>query len=110
MRNIVSLLLLIVVVVQICGARDTTFISGEVSGVWSIDGSPYVILDSVWVESGFTLSISEGVDVIFIDEAHFDCRCEVLWIPDEKIVSGVYLVRAKMKNGNSLTKRVVYFK
>ncbi|MCK5833708.1 C10 family peptidase [bacterium] len=32
------------------------------------------------------------------------------WTPNEKVVSGVYLVRAQLKNGQSITKRMIYLK
>ncbi len=45
--------------------RMGTFISGEVSGLWTIDKSPFIIQDIVTVPSGSTLRIEAGVKVKF---------------------------------------------
>ena len=39
-----------------------------------------------------------------------DGRQGVVWSPDEKIPSGVYLIRATAKDGQSATKRIVFMK
>ncbi|RKZ29214.1 hypothetical protein DRQ36_09115 [bacterium] len=43
---------------------DTTFVSGSVSGVWDTSGSPYVIIDTVVVDSAETLVIMPDVEII----------------------------------------------
>ncbi len=45
-----------------------TFVSGEVSGVWDVDGSPYLVTDTLIVPEGETLLIEPGVEVIFQDQ------------------------------------------
>ena len=45
-----------------------TFVSGEVSGVWDTDGSPYLITDTLIVPEGDTLLIEPGVTVEFQDQ------------------------------------------
>ena len=40
-----------------------TEIEGEVSGVWSVDDSPYLVVDSTWVPEGEELTIEAGVTV-----------------------------------------------
>ena len=42
-----------------------TEVSGEVSGVWDADGSPYIVVDSTWVPEGEELRIDPGVHVEF---------------------------------------------
>ncbi|MBU0518768.1 M28 family peptidase [bacterium] len=42
-----------------------TYVSGNVSGIWTADGSPYIIVDSTWVDNGQTLTINPGIDVYF---------------------------------------------
>jgi len=48
------------------GYADTE-VEGEVSGVWDVDGSPYIVVDSTWVLNGDTLSIEAGVQILFRD-------------------------------------------
>jgi len=42
-----------------------TEVSGPVSGIWDLGGSPYEVVDSIYVESGTSLVIESGVDVLF---------------------------------------------
>jgi len=50
---------------------DTTWVSGEVSGVWNAGGNPtgqgdvYIIEDSTWVPEGDSLILRGGADVYF---------------------------------------------
>ena len=34
---------------------------------------------------------------------------EIIWHPDASISSGIYLIRATMKDGTTMTKLIVYF-
>jgi hypothetical protein len=43
---------------------DTTWVSGQVSGVWTESGSPYMIIDSTWVNATDTLRVTGGVEVV----------------------------------------------
>ena len=40
-------------------------VEGEVSGEWTVDSSPYIVVDSTWVPEGETLHINPGVRVLF---------------------------------------------
>lgn len=42
-----------------------TNVSGNVSGTWSLAGSPYVVTDHVTIQNGDTLTIEPGVEVKF---------------------------------------------
>ncbi|MBN2542023.1 right-handed parallel beta-helix repeat-containing protein [bacterium] len=44
---------------------DTTFVSGDVFGVWEISGSPYLITDEINVPCDSSLRIMPGCSVIF---------------------------------------------
>ena len=44
-----------------------TEVSGEVSGVWDAEGSPYIVVDSTWVPEGDTLRIEIATDVLFAE-------------------------------------------
>jgi len=44
---------------------DTTFVSGAVSGEWTRDGNPYIVVDSTWVPEGERLMLTAGVDAFF---------------------------------------------
>ncbi len=46
-----------------------TIVSGEVSGVWDTDGSPYLVTDTLIVPEGETLSIQAGVLVLFLNQS-----------------------------------------
>ncbi len=45
-----------------------TFVSGEVSGVWDVDGSPYLVTDTLTVPAGDTLLVEPGVTITFLDQ------------------------------------------
>jgi hypothetical protein len=44
---------------------DTTYVSGEVSGVFDVQGSPYIATDEIIVPSGSSLVIEPGVHIVF---------------------------------------------
>ena len=46
-------------------ALADTEVSGEVSGEWTAEGSPYIVVDSTWIAEGNSLNISHNVDVVF---------------------------------------------
>ncbi len=46
-----------------------TIVSGEVSGVWNVEGSPYIVIDTLFVPEGDTLQIRPGVVVEFQDQS-----------------------------------------
>jgi hypothetical protein len=45
-------------------AASTTVIGGDVSGMWTAAGSPYLIDGDITVPAGQTLTIEPGVEVI----------------------------------------------
>ncbi len=45
-----------------------TYVSGEVSGVWDTDGSPYIVEDDIRIMEYDTLRIEPGVTVEFADQ------------------------------------------
>ncbi|HEY3295427.1 MAG TPA: right-handed parallel beta-helix repeat-containing protein [bacterium] len=45
--------------------RSPVTVSGDISGVWNLAGSPYVITGNVTVPTGQTLTIQPGVRVLF---------------------------------------------
>jgi hypothetical protein len=48
-----------------------TPVSGNVSGVWDINGSPYLVMGDLTVPNNQTLEILPGVQVIFQDHYLF---------------------------------------
>ncbi|MCD6595360.1 T9SS type A sorting domain-containing protein [bacterium] len=57
--------------------------------------------------------VAVGVRVSFMkphDEKGFDESNPYIWTPDQTSASGLYLVRATMGNGGTITKRIVYLK
>ncbi len=53
----------ILMIVGLC--RADTEVEGEVSGEWTREGSPYIVIDSTWVPEDQSLTIREGVEVQF---------------------------------------------
>jgi DNA-binding transcriptional ArsR family regulator len=46
-------------------AAGPTEVGGDVSGLWTLDGSPYVAVENLTVAEGTTLKIDPGVEVLF---------------------------------------------
>ena len=44
---------------------DTTFVSGAVSGEWTREGNPYIVVDSTWVPPNQRLVMKDGIRVFF---------------------------------------------
>ncbi|MCX6153787.1 MAG: hypothetical protein NT007_06490 [Candidatus Kapabacteria bacterium] len=57
--------ILFVLVNNLQSFAETIIPSGNVSGNWTVTGSPYKISGHIFVPSGLTLSISPGVRVEF---------------------------------------------
>jgi len=45
-----------------------TEVEGEVSGVWTSEGNPYIVIDSTWIPEGERLTILEGVRLLFEED------------------------------------------
>mgnify|MGYP000695744092 CR=1 FL=1 len=72
MKKALVLLAVFFAIVAVSGAlADTTFVCGDVSGVWDSSGSPFCVVCDVRVPPGSTLVIGPGVDVIFMSEFGF---------------------------------------
>lgn len=61
--------ILAIILLSSIALSDTTWVEeGDISGVWGLDGSPYLILNvEVTIPEGDTLSIEPGVDILFGD-------------------------------------------
>ncbi len=55
-------------------------------------------------------SVGDGSPVPSSNERGDRAPTEIVWQPDESIGSGVYLIRAKMEDGQMASKRIVYLK
>ncbi len=53
---------------------DSTYVSGDVSGVWDSTGSPYLVTGDLRIPSGSILEIGAGVSVIF--QGHYKLKVE----------------------------------
>jgi len=51
-----------------------TRVSGDVSGIWRVDGSHYTVVDDILLRSDRNLSIEPGVEVVFVDDFTFNIR------------------------------------
>jgi hypothetical protein len=47
---------------------DTTWVAGQVYGVWDTLGSPYMVTDTITVPLDSTLEIRQGVEIWFLDQ------------------------------------------
>ncbi len=62
--NILIMLVLVLLMLPVVGSAETE-VEGEVSGVWDVEGSPYIVVDSTWVPEDESLTLLEGVIVMF---------------------------------------------
>ena len=64
------LFLMLMLIVMLTGRAlaDTTWVSGAVSGEWTRDGNPYIVVDSTWVPEGERLTLTAGSKVFFQQE------------------------------------------
>lgn len=62
-RKTCSIILLLMLVSVL--ARAETRVSGNVSGVWEIDGSPYIVTGDLTIPRNNRLVIEQGVEVLF---------------------------------------------
>ena len=53
---------------------STTIPGGVVSGIWTLNGSPYNIVGNITIPSDSTLTIESGVKVIFQTSNHYDLK------------------------------------
>ena len=51
---------------------DTTSVNGNVSGIWTTDGSPYLVTNNLILQPADTLIINPGVEVRFDGAFRFD--------------------------------------
>ena len=63
--TLMAALLLLTALVGVALAE--TEVSGEVSGEWTVEGSPFIVVDSTWVPEGSNLEISEGVEILIAE-------------------------------------------
>jgi len=67
--------------VAIFGAQGQTFVpGGNVSGSWTLTGSPYIIQADITVPLSNTLTIEPGVQVLFYNQMKMDVRGRLLAI------------------------------
>ncbi len=62
---------------------DTHIPGGDVSGIWSISGSPYFIDDEITITNDSTLIIGPGVEIIFTGHYKFSIQGRLLAIGAE---------------------------
>ncbi|MCB1060064.1 MAG: T9SS type A sorting domain-containing protein [Calditrichaeota bacterium] len=78
--KLVTLLGCLVLLLGNWAKADSTFVSGAVSGLWTADGSPYIVQGDLTVQENDTLQISPGVRVYFTGPFVLDVDSSaVLW-------------------------------
>ncbi len=55
-------------ILSISIASAQTEISGAVSGEWTLEDSPYIVVDSTWIPEGDTLTLTNGTHVLFEED------------------------------------------
>ncbi|MCD6531781.1 right-handed parallel beta-helix repeat-containing protein [bacterium] len=60
---------IIMTILSVGFAWATTVVTGDVSGVWSTEGSPYIVEGRVYVPAGETLRIAPGTEILFNSSA-----------------------------------------
>ncbi|NQU06080.1 MAG: T9SS type A sorting domain-containing protein [Calditrichaeota bacterium] len=92
-----------------------TEIEGEVSGEWTAEDSPYIVIDSTWIPEDEELRIGPGVDVLFgeglgidvlgsiITEGTEDDSVRILPREEDETWRGLHLTGTWPWNENHLT-------
>jgi parallel beta helix pectate lyase-like protein len=62
---------------------QTTVPAGNVSGTWTLAGSPYNVQGDITIQDGTTLTIEPGVDVVFDGHYKFNVNGRILATGDE---------------------------
>ncbi len=74
MKKFVGILFLLTLVICV----QAIDVSGNQSGVWEFDNSPYTVIGDITVPSGTTLEIEAGVEVIFAGDYQITAEGRVL--------------------------------
>ena len=68
MNRLTSFAVIIFLLIIPCDtSRAETEVSGAVSGEWTLEGNPYIIVDSTWVPEGDSLILLNGTDLQFTE-------------------------------------------
>ncbi|MBZ0264561.1 T9SS type A sorting domain-containing protein [bacterium] len=75
-KSLKYLALLAVFVVYVCPMSSSaeTIVSGEVSGTWALENSPYIVESDIFLSQGQFLAIQAGVEVRFAPATRFAIR------------------------------------
>jgi len=68
--NILIMLVLLLLMLPVVGSAETE-VEGEVSGEWTAEDSPYIVVDSTWVPEDEELLFGAGVEVFFAEGQGF---------------------------------------
>ena len=63
-RSIIQIPVILFVLINYSNSFANTIVQGDVSGNWTIDGSPYLLINDCTVPTGSVLTIDPGVEVI----------------------------------------------
>jgi len=98
----VNILILLAILLPFVTFAQTE-IEGEVSGEWTAEDSPYIVVDSTWIPEDEELRIGPGVDVLFgeglgidvlgsiLTEGTEDDSVRFLPLEDDETWRGLYL-------------------
>jgi len=65
--NLLVMLVLVLLMLPVAATAQTE-VEGEVSGVWEVEGNPYIVLDSLIIPDGDTLFIEPGVIIRILED------------------------------------------
>jgi len=63
-----TLLIMLLIVLMPMAVMGQTEIEGEVSGEWTAEDSPYIVIDSTWIPEDEELTLLRGVEVQFTED------------------------------------------
>ncbi len=116
-RKYCLIIVSLVLVFTVPGIGQTFITGGNVSGMWTLAGSPYYIQGEITVPNGETLTIEPGVDILFQGHYKFNVQGRLLAIGTlsdsikftaENTSTGWHGIRFNYTSNTNDTSKIVY--